>query len=395
MNHGALSTRIDGDWQDNPMCRAQPGGWLQYATDFFTDDKAQRLHRQKLRYTIARWGYSRAIAFWGVITESEWVEPYDRGLYVQQAPTGEFAPTPYRTPEYQDQMRQWLRDTARYLKQTDSHPHLVSTHFSNPQNGAEMWQYPELDIIHNNAYTFFSNPDLHWQTGQFRTGKGVADVMHVFVRSLSSGTKPILIGEWGGHPVENNEVNLRQELHTGIWSSFMSNASGATGWWWWNLLDTADLYPQYRALAAYAKGEDRRGKRWRTLRSPLLTQPPAAKADEAADLAIAQENRGSLVLFENRRLYAYIYSAEIDRYTGNHLATGPDDTTFPLSPTFYLRLPSSLVDGPYEAEFWNTYTGEVISRTPVTVTAETHYLSIPPHRVDLAIKLKLVEGGGR
>ena len=148
MNHGALSTRIDGDWEQNPICTAQPGGFVRFASDFFVNDRALKSHRNKVRYAIARWGYSTAIAFWGIITESEWVEAYDRGLYVHKAPTGPFAPDPYRTPECQERLRQWLRDMSRFFKATDAHPHLVSTHFSNPQNGTENWWAKELEIVH-------------------------------------------------------------------------------------------------------------------------------------------------------------------------------------------------------------------------------------------------------
>ena len=392
MNHGALSTRIDGDWEENPLCESQPGGFVRYASDFFTNERALESHRRKIRYTIARWGYSTAVAIWGVITESEWVEAYDRGLYVSKPPTGEFAPDPYRSPRYQQRLRQWLLSMSRFIKTTDAHPHLVSTHFSNPQHGTEMWWADELDVIHNNAYTFFANPGLHWQTHFFRRSNGVADVVHVFGRFFEQyGAKPVLIGEWGGHPVKNTEIHLKQELHTGLWAAAMTNCAGVTGWWWWNLLDAENMYPHFKAVAAFTKGEERRGRRLRSTEAPVWKDPrrrdPGLESGAAVD---DRDNRSALLLANHAALSAYVYNRAINRHNNSRFASGFDDPAFPLSGRLYLEAPARLRPGRYEVEYWNTYTGKPISKTAISITEQNRTVPLIPHRVDLALKMKQV-----
>ncbi len=376
-NHGIFSTDIDREWDDNPYSKTVPGGFLQFATDFFTNDKAQRLHEQKLRYTIARWGYSPSVAIWGIITETEWVEAYFRGLPFassKKLPKVSWVPRPYKTKAHQDSVRRWLVQTGDYIRRTDAHPHIVTTHFSNPQNGNEMWKRDNIDVIHNNAYTWFAN---FWEKQEFRRSRGVADVMHVYDKFFSRfAEKPILIGEWGGHPRSNRESHLRAELHTGIWSNFMVNTAGITGYWWWNLLDAYDMYDRFKAVSRFAAGEDRRGKDYRC---------------ERAIIRFTRGNRNDrhgLVLVGRNQMFAYIYSSAINSPNRSRVANSFHDSSFPVSGKGDLVAPRLLQPGHYEIEFWNTFTGDIISTAEVTITAKQRRIPILSHRVDVALKVK-------
>ena len=155
MNHGAISSGIDHDWENNPLNADVPGGYLKYATDFLSSERAQKSHRNKLRYTIARWGYSTAIAWWGTVTEAEWTEPYARSLSWFKPDRNIRAPKPYHTDKYVVPLYRWISKTGGYIRSNDAHPHLVSTHFSNPQNGIDVWRWPHTEVVHHYAYPTF------------------------------------------------------------------------------------------------------------------------------------------------------------------------------------------------------------------------------------------------
>ena len=381
-NHGTLSTFIDKQWRYNPLNQTMPDGYLRYATDFFTSRRAMRSHRDKLRYTVARWGYSTAIAWWGVMTEAEWVEPYFRGLHFadpRKIEVASWVPRPYKTRAHQSKLISWLVETDRYIREMDAHPHLVSSHFSNPPNGKELWHRPGGDIVHNNAYTSFTG---YWRKERFQRSKGCADVIYVFcdVYQPYCRTKPLLIGEWAGDPHKNTEAHLTAELHTGIWAIAMTRTGGVTGYWWWNLLDTRNLYPHFKAVAAFMKGEDRRGKDYRSERALLQFVGKGVRNDMG--------ERDGLVLYNKNELFAYIYSRGINRKDNSTVPRGFEDPSFPESGPGKLIAPEDLADGKYTLQYWNTFTGKPIRTDTVTIGGRDRSIPIMSHHVDLALKVK-------
>ena len=381
-NHGMLSTYIDKQWRYNPLNQTMPDGYLRYATDFFTSERAKRTHRDKLRYTVARWGYSPAIAWWGVMTEAEWVEPYFRGVDFAQEGKVEVAswvPRPYKTRAHQSKLIHWLVETDRYIRELDAHPHLVSSHFSNPQNGLELWHRPGGDIVHNNAYTSFAK---YWHKERFQHSNGCADVIYVFcdVYRPYCRAKPLLIGEWAGEPHKNTEDHLTAELHTGVWAIAMTPAGGVTGYWWWNLLDARNLYYHFKAVASFMDGEDRRGKNYRSERA-LLQFPRAHARNDMGE-------RDGLVLYAGDELFAYVYSKGINRHNASTPARGFEDPSFPQSGPGKLMAPEELRNGRYTVEYWNTFTGRPIGRDTVSLTDHDRAIPLMSHHVDLAVKVK-------
>ncbi len=396
-NHGQLSTSIDPDWIHNPLNRQHPGGFLRYASDFFSSPRALELHRRRLRYTMARWGYSPQIVLWGIITESEWVEAYFRGLgwvSEKQAAKNQETPYPYRSNRHVDKMRDWLTDTGKYIQTTDAHPHLVTTHFSNPGNGNEMWYRDPLQVVQNNAYTYFSSI---WQRHRFRESNGVADVIYEYGRFFSQyDDRPLLIGEWGGHPQKNIETHLIAELHTGLWANYMTSVSGISGYWWWNLIDTYDLYSHFKALAAFHKGEDRRGKDYRSAKAELEFDADEAGGNDDNDDdrrgrrggRRRSPSRGGLMLYADTELFAYIYNSAINRHRSSTIAKNANDPNFRESGKGKLSLPWRFENGEYRVEYWDTFAGKVIKTRTITVTDANKDVPIISHRVDLAIKVK-------
>jgi hypothetical protein len=384
MNHGALSTRIDEDWSGNPLNECtQRGGFLRYATQFFDSERALELHRNRLRYTIARWGYSRAIAWWGVMTETEWVEAYYRSVrgrdVSDKLASEDWVPRPYESHEHKQKVVDWIVTTGGYIRQTDAHPHPVSTHFSMPFYGLEVWHRPNVDVVHNNTYT---ESVTWWRQNEFKETDGIADVMFVFARQYDAHArrKPLMVGEWGGSPYGSPGPHLAAELHTGTWVMTMTRCAGTAGFWWWNFLDAENLYPHFKAVAAFMKGEDRRGKDYQSCRAALSFP----NAEEAGDFG----ERAGILLYNENELLAYIYSKAMNRRNTSVAAKNFDDTAFPKSGEGRFEVPDVLKNGRYVLEYWNTFDGRRIRALDVKLSDGQRTAPVADHRVDLALKLR-------
>jgi len=72
-HHGQYSTRVNPNWAENPWNKAN-GGFLSTPGEFFSDSRAIALTRAKYRYILARWGYSPSIMAWELFNEVEWTD---------------------------------------------------------------------------------------------------------------------------------------------------------------------------------------------------------------------------------------------------------------------------------------------------------------------------------
>ncbi len=57
-----------------------------------------------------------------------------------------------------------------------------------------------------------------------------------------------------------------------------------------------------------------------------------------------------------------------------------------------LIVPDLLQNGNYRLEYWNTFTGQVIEQIKVTLDGNSRSIPVISHRVDLALKLKSLDG---
>jgi len=394
MNHGAFSSVVDGEWEENPWSAYSPDeGPVSYASDFFVHEEAMRWHRLKLRYLMARAGHSPMVAFWGVVTESEWTEPYYRSIRGpgRRKP---YHPRPFRTDDYVRPFKEWTARTARDLKELNAHPVVTSTHFSNPRHGHDFWRMKDVSVVHNNAYRGFYRqveaplgppaPSVYGvEYPRYREKEdpweGVAHELYGYdryFRPFARDDRILLVGEWGGDPMRNRDSHLMAEFHTGNWILLMTNASGISGYWWYNLVDHHDLYTQYRAVAAFMKGEDLRGRSFECARWPVWFHPERTR--DQARLALGKSTTD--------KAFVYVFSSLLSHRNRSRPPEGFDDPSFPESGPGVMSLPETLREGVYAMEVWNTFTGEVMERREVIVAEGRREVLLPPHRVDLAMK---------
>ncbi len=72
-------------WHTNPY-NAANGGPAATPADCFRNEEAKRLYRQRLRYTVARWGYSPSLFVWEFWNEWDQTTGYDSAVDGRVAP---------------------------------------------------------------------------------------------------------------------------------------------------------------------------------------------------------------------------------------------------------------------------------------------------------------------
>jgi len=347
-NHGQYSSRVDKEWANNPYNHTL-GGPSQSASDLFTKPYPKAKLKDRLRYTIARWGASPAVMSWGILSEVEFTELYDRK-------TNRGRDQGRTVPE----MAAWHKEMAEYIRSIDPWKHLITTHFSHPNFGREVWQGSGLDYSQSNAYSVFR------ELGN----KGPVHAIDMYIsRFMGKFSRlPVLIGEYGGHWANNTSEQLDVELHCGLWGSLTQpRLAGNTGFWWWLHVHYQNGYKHYRALANFMAGED--------LRRPAFHTSSIKVSSPRNVLKVRGIDNGSRALL-------WVYHPQIERTLVGVPAVQKGELAL-----------KNMLEGEYQVEFWDTYKGKIIQTQNISTQHRTLVISLPIIRNDLAIKARIPDLG--
>lgn len=224
-NHGAFSLEFNSEWGDNPY-NAVNGGPLQRPRDFYGDPQAIELTRRRLRYIVARWGYSTNIMAWELWNEAD----------LTDQPGG-------------DAVEQWHRQMADLLRQLDPNDHLISTSLATRHQLIDLWRLDAIDLTQLHLYSFAGVP------------LDFAELVPVAIERLARHGKPVLFSEGGVDsrgPAETIENDPEADgFHDILWSGLTSQSFGTgMSWWWDNVVEPENLYFHFAPLAALTKGVD-------------------------------------------------------------------------------------------------------------------------------------------
>lgn len=217
-NHGQVSTRVNPEWGNNPYNK-ENGGPCEETRDFFTNERARKLVRQRLRYIVARWGFASQILAWELFNEIDW--------------TDEFA-------KNREDVLAWHLEMANYLKQLDVNQHLVTTSFAQEMYDPELWKNENIHVTQLHNYLETANlQSVHY---------------HLTQNYAKTYRKPVMIGEFSLSNAdwlkENDPDGIN--LHNTLWASAMSGNFGAAATWWWDsYIDSKDLYPQFKPVSRF------------------------------------------------------------------------------------------------------------------------------------------------
>ena len=207
-HHGQYSTSVDPNWAQNPYNTAN-GGFLSNPTNFFTDSTARALTKRKLRYAVARWGYSPAIMGWELFNEVQ---------FTDAAGDGNLANGQWSIIEA------WHNEMATFLRSQDQYHHLIT---SSSVLNEPLWD--QTDYYQHHEYP----SDLI---------TGLRDAQDI---TASQPVAPDYAGECG------IDTTPHVGISPPIWAGIMSGQSAAAMPWYWDTIDPNNDYFLIQAAADF------------------------------------------------------------------------------------------------------------------------------------------------
>lgn len=358
-NHGKFSDWCDWEFDNNPYSRKSGGdaGVVNNAEEFFTDPTCRKWHRNKLRYIAARWGCDPAVMGWELCSEYDLVGGTSQVTQRGSHPRQYF----HRSPT----LKAWAREMIGHLRQCDPYGHPVTNHYATDTrwvdadlarepagNGQSLFDYVATDVYRppEKRYTLSALENQQWFN----------------VNLKGEARKPFWITEYGGDFNAAPVDYLISDVHCGMWSTWLTEGAGTPLFWWYDVVDVNNLYPYYKAFAAYAKGEDRRGLNG-------LTAP----------LTITSSTSGAVVGYSYRwptGAYAWVYNDAAMR-------SMPPEGERPSHEGIEAVIPD-LTPGKYRVEYWNCYTGKIDKSEDVELKGRALRLAFPTFVNDMAVKVK-------
>jgi hypothetical protein len=304
-------------WNKHPY-NAANGGPCRNPVDFFTDSVAQRLFKNRLRYLVARWGYSTSLMAWELFNEVEFV-PFEGD----------------RSYAKQDLLAAWHQEMAKFLRACDPFHHLVATS-ADARFQRGLVQSGALDFLQLHVY---EKGDL--------AGK-IQELASPLAAEIDA---PVFVGEFGGAK-EDKDCRF---VTRGIFAAALSGAgSGALAW----LQDTPDITPCQRRLRA---ARDFFGPvRWKQERFASV-KPTLRTAGERDGGAEPGQGHGAEDA-SNLHALAQVGQDEAHVYIYDYSAEAAPDARPPSSVRLFIP---RLKAGAYALEFWNCSDGKVLDRQVV------------------------------
>ena len=200
-----------------------------YATStpaFFVDPQAKAQYKNRLRFIVARWGYSPSIGAWEFFNEIDNVQFRNADNPI---PSGDIV--------------QWHDEMSTYLKQIDPYQHLVTTSIS----------HRDLEGLNSLKHIDFNQKHIYKNNRALPT---------TIVKYTAEFKKPYVIGEYGYEYDWSKNFNLFAEemdsdFKRGLWYGVFSPTPILPLSWWWEFFDD--------------RGTDAYIQRVRTIQDQMLT----------------------------------------------------------------------------------------------------------------------------
>lgn len=183
------------------------GGLDTSAAEFFSDPTSMRRYENRLRYIIARWGYSPAIGAWELFNE------VDNVMYRNPAHPIDHAA-----------IVRWHDTMSAYIKRTDPYGHLVTTSISHRD-------LPGLDTLRHIDFN---------QKHIYRNTRIIPSTIVAYEKEFA---KPYVIGEFSYEWDWSKDFNSFKEgmvsdYKRGLWYGLFSPTPILPMSWWWEYFDS-------------------------------------------------------------------------------------------------------------------------------------------------------------
>lgn len=185
---------------------------------FFADEAARAEHRNRLRYIVARWGYSPAIAMWEFFNEIDNIQFRD-------------AARPISAADIVD----WHADMSRYIKSIDPFGHIVTTSISH-RDLKGLNDLPDMDINQKHIY------------------KNTAVIPKTIADYEAAHGKPYIVGEFGyewdwSKNFDDFADGMDSDFRRGLWLGLFNPTPVTPMSWWWEYFDERDMVKYFNAPA--------------------------------------------------------------------------------------------------------------------------------------------------
>lgn len=223
----------------NPYHVSQ-GGPLSTPLEFFSNDEARRLYRNRLRYVVARWAHCTNLVAWEFVNEIEGWDGY-------QANT-----------ENRRMVGRWHKDMSEVIRGLDPYAHPITTSCWTTAGWPELWDGTGMDIIQSHHYSN-ARVDMAQRTIEIceQKQRDYPDRIHLF-------------GEMGIHSKfskgnGDDEDPTGVHLHQQSWAALVSACSSAPiNWWHGGYFDVHDLYGVFKGIRKFTDALDLT-RPWRSL----------------------------------------------------------------------------------------------------------------------------------
>lgn len=230
------------------------GGILETKADYWTNEEAMKYFQRRLRYHVARWGYSTSLFSWDLWNE------------YSAAPGAEI-----------DVAVQWHQRMARYLSSVDPFEHIIHTNDGSLNGRDAMHALPEMDIVSTNSYAV----------------KNIANVAEVWTKKMTEKfKKPYLLTEFGpGHSTAGvggygGMDPERRMVHNGLWSPLMSGSAGTGVAWEGSWLDHPTFYTYIQGVSKFVEGIPFSKRQWKPVNVSSFNYVKPTSGSNYADVII-------------------------------------------------------------------------------------------------------------
>jgi len=248
---GTFRLPFELSWAENPF-NEDNGGPLSGPAGLFLDPEVKSLLEQRLRYAVARWGYSTHIFAWEIIDAVDGVLGY----------------TALRA-------KPWLRGLTGFLEEIDPFDHLVTAGATNPDE--TIFQNPDIDFVQVQLY----------QARPINPGRDqVAETLRALSRVFGKTDGPVLLTEFSLNPWFAPLADDPGGVHVSntVWAAAMAgSAGGAMPWWWSTYVDQADLYNVFAPLGLFAREVPWNTSAFEPLQVRLIALTPVSYAPVRID----------------------------------------------------------------------------------------------------------------
>jgi len=186
------------------------GGPLDKVEDFWTNAEWTKHVKMRMRYSVARWGYSPNLMMWEFFNEL--------------------------SPEkLESEIAKWHDEMGAFFKRIDPYKHLVSTSSHGVQQ--KMWGVPGIDVVQVHLY------------------RSDDEIEGLVKDAQKTWKKPFLVGEYGCDfqfdPKKEKWDPKGVYFHNSIWSAGIEKSTAA--FWFLKYLTANDLWYHFGNLSKWIK----------------------------------------------------------------------------------------------------------------------------------------------